>query len=362
MKYARLFAIPLLVLAVMALFAAAFAEDKQGSYKLLTTILVPGNLAGGFDISWVDSASETYYLANRTTTPGTGRIDVVDAEHDKYLYSIPGFAGNRGSRGKNGPAGVLTIHKEHELWAGDGDSTVKVVDLDRKVVTDAIPTGGQFRADELAYDPIHHVILIANDIDTPPFVTFISQERHVVLGHIFYPQAVFPDVAGGQPVNHGMEQPVWDQETSKFYISVPATVTNPNGEVDEIDPRKMKVTRVFPIHTPCGPAGLALIPGQRLMTSCGVVLDVKTGGTVKTISGVGGDEIWFNAGDDRVYFGADPVSVVDAETYQVITYIPVGPTHSVAANRENNHIFVPVTGVGIKVFTESSDQEGENDK
>jgi len=225
MKYARLFAIPLLVLAVMALFAAAFAEDKQGSYKLLTTILVPGNLAGGFDISWVDSASETYYLANRTTTPGTGRIDVVDAEHDKYLYSIPGFAGNRGSRGKNGPAGVLTIHKEHELWAGDGDSTAKVVDLDRKVVTDAIPTGGQFRADELAYDPIHHVILIANDIDTPPFVTFISQERHVVLGHIFYPQAVFPDVAGGQPVNHGMEQPVWDQETSKFYISVPATVT-----------------------------------------------------------------------------------------------------------------------------------------
>jgi YVTN family beta-propeller protein len=77
---------------------------------------------------------------------------------------------------------------------------------------------------------------------------------------------------------------------------------------------------------------------------------------------VAGDEIWFNSGDGRVYFGSDPVSVVDAETFQVITNIPVGPTHSIAANSENNHIFVPVTGVGIKVFAESSDEEGEKGK
>ena len=34
-----------------------------------------------------------------------------------------------------------------------------------------------------------------------------------------------------------------------------------------------------------------------------MVLDVKTGGTLATIAGVGADEIWFNRGDDRVYFG-----------------------------------------------------------
>jgi hypothetical protein len=107
---------------------------------------------------------------------------------------------------------------------------------------------------------------------------------------------------------------------------------------------------------------LALLPGQRLITSCGVVLSVKTGGTLATINGVAGDEVWFNRGDERVYFGLNPLGVVDAETYQVITTITVGPTHSVAANSENNHIFVPVTGVGVKVFSESDDQEGHSDK
>jgi hypothetical protein len=77
----KLFAIPLFVVSLLALFAGAvsFAKEELGPYQLLTTISIPGSLAGGFDISWVDSANETYYLADRTTTKGTGRIDVVDA-------------------------------------------------------------------------------------------------------------------------------------------------------------------------------------------------------------------------------------------------------------------------------------------
>jgi hypothetical protein len=123
--------VPLFVVALLALLAGAvsFAKEELGPYQLLTTIQIPGNLAGGFDISWVDSASERYYLAERTTVKGGGRIDVIDAEHDTFLYSIGGFRGNQGSRFNSGPAGVLVIHKENELWAGDGDSTVKVVDL-----------------------------------------------------------------------------------------------------------------------------------------------------------------------------------------------------------------------------------------
>jgi hypothetical protein len=205
----------------------------------------------------------------------------------------------------------------------------------------SIPTGGSHRADELAFDPVDQVILVANDRDMPPFVTFISVETRTVLGQpIFYPQATA-----------GLEQPVWDGARHLFYLSVPATTANPNGEVDEIDPKTRTVTRMFPITTPCGPAGLVLLPHQRLMTSCGVVLDANTGGTVATIPGVSGDEIWFNSGDGRVYFGNQPVFVVDAETLQVITSFDAGDTHSIAANSENNHIFVPVTSVGVVVFT-----------
>jgi hypothetical protein len=89
----------------------------------------------------------------------------------------------------------------------------------------------------LAYNPIDPTILIANDRDNPPFVTFISQEARAVRGHMFYPQAVFPDVPGAPAVNHGLQQSVWDQQTKKFYMSVPVTSTNINGEVDEIDPK-----------------------------------------------------------------------------------------------------------------------------
>jgi len=353
MQHKTLVAFPVLVLSALTLFVAASADEKIGPYQLIDTILIPGNLSGGFDISWVDSASERYYLAERTATANTGRIDVIDAENDKFLYSITGFVGTQPVSGTSGPNGVLVIQKENELWAGDGDSTVKVVDLGAgaSAVPFAINTGGGKRADELAYDPIDHIIVIANDRDTPPFLTFISQKTRTVLGRLMYPQAT-----------SGLEQTVWDQQTKRFYINVPATNANPHGEVDEIDPQTRMVTRVFPITTPCGPAGLALIPNQHLITSCGVVLDARTGATVATISGVGGDEIWYNPGDDRVYFGANPMGVVDADTNQVVTSIAVGSTHSVAVNSENNHIFVPVTGVGVKVYTDSQDQEGNSGK
>src|ERR1700730_3409793 len=43
--------------------------------------------------------------------------------------------------------------------------------------------------------------------------------------------------------------------TKMFYISIPSTKAHPAGEVDEINPGTMKVTRIF--TTICGPAGLA---------------------------------------------------------------------------------------------------------
>lgn len=352
MGHKQLFALPVLVLvlAALAFFAVASANDKDkiGPYQFLTTIAIPGGGPTSFDISWVDSASERYYLAERTSTPNTGRIDVIDAEHDTFLYSIGGFVGNQGLD-KSGPNGVVVINKLNEAWAGDGDSTVKVVDLAARAVVDTIYTGGTFRADELAYDPLNHMILIANDADTPPFVTFISTKTRTVAGHLAYPQAT-----------GGLEQPVWDRQTKRFYLAVPSTTTNPHGEIDRINPKTMTVTGVFP--TTCNPAGLALLPHQRLMTSCGDVINARTGAPVAHVNGVAADEIWYNPGDERVYFGHNPAAVVDAETYQVITMIAAGPTHSVAADSENNHIFIPVTGMGVKVYTDSEDQEGHSDK
>jgi len=88
------------------------------------------------------------------------------------------------------------------------------------------------------------------------------------------------------------------------------------------------------------------------MTSCGAVVDASTGNVLSPISGVGGDEIWYNPGENRVYFGATggSVGVVDAETNQIVGNIPVNG-RNVAVDSETGRVFVPVAGQGILVFT-----------
>jgi len=119
------------------------------------------------------------------------------------------------------------------------------------------------------------------------------------------------------------------------------------------------------------PQGLALIPRQRLATSCGDIIRIKDGKVLTTVPGVGIDEIWFNPGDERVYYAGGPnfivdpsVPVVDTDTNTLVAVIKVGTpppplrfTHSVAADSELNRIFVPISGVGVKVYTDNEEED-----
>jgi hypothetical protein len=366
-------ALVVVAVSVVVVVRAKDHDDDLGPYRLITTVSIPG-FGNGFDISWVDSEASRYYLADRGNTTVTPtippRIDVINTRSLELLDPLPVHAAG------NGVVAIRTTHDDddrwseegsNEVWVGDAISNVEVIDLASRAVVADIPTGGSHRADELAYDPRHHIILVANDQDSPPFVTFISTTLpRTVLGHLSFPQAVFGKPT---PTNHGLEQPVWNPKTNKFYLSVPGTETNPQGEVDEIDPLKMKVTRVFPAVCNSGeaPQGLALIPRQRLATSCGDIIRIKDGKVLTTIPGVGIDEIWFNPGDERVYYAGGPnfitdpsVPVVDTDTNTVVAVIKVGTpppplrfTHSVAADSELNRIFVPISGVGVKVYTDN---------
>ena len=53
---------------------------------------------------------------------------------------------------------MLTDSGGH-VWAGDGDSTIKVIDLKAMKVTDTIKTGGGTRLDEMAYDPKNMIFI-----------------------------------------------------------------------------------------------------------------------------------------------------------------------------------------------------------
>jgi hypothetical protein len=355
MTRTKLISLPSLLVAGLALSVTATAQNRQlSNYSKIATIPIPGGLTS-FDISWVDSANQRYYLADRGGAKGAGRIDVIDTRTNTFLYSIPetkgavGFVGVVGP-GRSGPNGVVAIPSINELYVGDGDSTVKVVDLTAKAVIAVIPTGGTRRADELAYDSLDHIIMITNPNDSPPFLTFISTDTLAVLGTLTYPAD-----------QSGLEQPVWDGQLKRFLISVPASASR-TGEVDAIDPIAMQITNRYFLN--CSPAGLALGPFQRTMTSCAQVIDARTGNTLAYSAGnadnpIGGDEIWFNPGDNRYYFGSTNVGVVDAETNLPLGFVDTNVgTHSIAVDSQNNHIFVPSPGVGVLVYA----QTGPNDE
>jgi hypothetical protein len=371
----------------------------------------PANPHGGsFDISFVDR--DLYYLADRGFAKGTapGRVDVFDAISDVYLYSIPGFVGNHGSAGgpdpTTGPNGILVLHtgkgwnEKSELWAGDGNSTVKVFDLTKMpptLIAD-IATGDKVwgtatsgnRADELAYDAKDGIIVIANDLPgTPPgskdpFLTFISQKTKTILGTIVYSNSPAcsatscPKGVGPKAVD-GLEQPVWDPGTGLFYLAVPETADHSGGEIDVIDPVKQMIVNRFLLPDGCNPHGLALgpttqRPNHQLGVGCSnstlafphlpftVIIDDRDGDVLATFTQFGGtDEVWFNEGDNRYYHAASnnwsawngtppakvaaPVlGIIDAKSLKWIQNIPGGAgAHSVAANATNNHIFFPLT-------------------
>jgi len=98
------------------------------------------------------------------------------------------------------------------------------------------------------------------------------------------------------------------------------------------------------------------------VNSCGDVFDLSTHTVVKTQTGIFGDEIWYNSGDQRVYFGSF-TPVVDAlPPYDVIPgglpwtgSFPTHFSHSVAVDSVYNHSFVPVSNTGVLVFTDDHD-------
>jgi hypothetical protein len=329
---------PLAFLAIVltSASAGAVANPPPGNTVKLDKIAIPGKPLKVFDISWVDSPTGRYYLADRSN----GAVDVIDGLTNTFSAQIPGFVGFTGKNDSSGPDGVVVTMSGKELWAGDGDSTVKVVDLTANKVVASISTGGKFRADEMAYDPRENLLAVANNADDPPFASLISVPGRVVLKKITFDDST-----------NGAEQPQYDPVTGMFYISVPATKTNPGGEVDVIDPVSKTVTAKYGL-TNCGPNGLAIGPGNQLLAGCGnrhraVIIDRTNGMVIADFSNVGGaDEVWYNAGDNRYYLAETAfqnLGIIDAGGPTVVGEVQTGlGAHSVAADLSSNHIFVPI--------------------
>ncbi len=328
-----------------------------------------------FDISWVDRRGQYYYLADRSNAA----VHILDARRNTYSGRVEGFVGiHPEGNPRSGPNGVLIIESQAEAWVSDGDSTVKIIDLRTREIVATIDTSrepGDKRADEMAYDPRNHIFIVANNEDSPPFVTFIETRTREILGRLNLPHAT-----------DGLEQPVYDAQTGKFLLAVPATNRkgSEGGEIAIIDPLTMELG-AYPIPRVngrnCSPHGLDLGPRHELLIGCSLagdnvltlIMNAGNGEIVKVFTEVGAsDQVWFNPSDDRYYLaarnfpGGAVLGVIDAEKNEWVANIPTAPAaHSVAASRRNEEVFVPFTPVPgdpqcsngcIAIFSEDEDK------
>lgn len=323
-------------------------------YRLITTIqgagVPPPSSFWAFDSSWVDSPHHRYYLADATNR----RVDVVDTRTNRLIETIGSFTGFQGTIGDfshMGPSGITGDEQGH-LFVGDGNSTLKIVDLPSHR-THVVSTGGKGRVDELAYDPIRHLVLATNSADKPPFVSITDIQAHTLLGRLVLPFATA-----------GLEQPVYQH--GRFLLAVPQTDLHQQGEIVTIIVDRQgrpHLAQRHPISLPCQPNGLVTGPHQQVLLGCAVghplIMETDTWKMRATIGQISGetDEVWYNPTDHRFFTAtavgtAHPmVGVIDARTDGWLTSIPTVPfAHSVAVDPPSRHVFVPMAKLGIGVF------------
>jgi hypothetical protein len=375
--------------------------------KCLTAVAIPSSPANktkglqSFDISWVNPDRAEYYLGDRANAG----VTIVDTKKLTFIRTIGGFkgvvlnaAGTAVDNNHSGPDGVVSHGRW--LYAGDGDSTLKVIDLSpssaNNPIKQTISTGGTTRVDEMALTTDGKLLFAANNAEDPPFGTLFRangdapmSSTAIILGHITIDPAIVPPGFG-----LSIEQPAWDPKTQRFYTSVPTIANNPAGcnfgqlpgaitcsggllVTDPLHPKAVEGpfntatgTGVIPL-TACGPNGSTVGPHDNLLLGCTpgnlpgstttLVINATTHNTA-TVNGItGSDEVWFNKGDRRYYLGASKaikpagsplgsgavLGVVDGTSVLIETIPQSSNSHSVAADSKRNRIFVPQVQFGV---------------
>src|SRR2546425_1002164 len=359
--------------------------------KCLTAVQIPGNPLRSYDISWVNPHRAEYYLADRSNAA----IDIIDTRHLTFKRFLGkglfvgvklNTAGTAVNNDISGPDGVVTHGRW--LYAGDGDSTLKVFDLDgpNALAQPALSTGGSTRVDEMALTTDGELLLTVNNAEDPPYANLFaangdrnhSSVREIT--KITINATLFPDTSG-------IEQPTWDPKTKRFYVSVPVLgkpggcgTATCDGGLMVIDPNTVTPgTMVLGAFNPatntgvlqlsnCGPNGATVGPHDNLLLGCTpannptndstLVINATTRHFSHVNGLVGSDEVWFNKGDGRYYTGSNRncrttapcpaasqqtavLGVIDATSVLIETVPQSSGSHSVAADSKRNLIFVP---------------------
>lgn len=336
---------------------ALLGSRERLSFPRVATVQIPGKPLVSFDFGFVDPVLPIYYVADRTN----GGVDLIDTHTNSFVTRITGFTGapvNPDGTPNNAASGPNSVQPTTpgEIWATDGDSSVKVVDLFTQSIVATVSTvlPGQTvaqdqRADGLSYDPADQVMVVQNGDAEPPFITFISTKPsdRRVLGHFVFTNAT------------DIEASVYDPETGMFYLNIAQIGSDPNaGALSVINPRTLTEVKEYPI-TGCNAAGIALAPGQKLLIGCSLnnytpIVSARDGHTIASFPQVGGaDQVAYANGffydaarTNSAANGGASLSVIDAITNKFVENIPSNVSaHVVSADPRTTHIFVPTAAI-----------------
>jgi hypothetical protein len=358
-------------------------SNGDETFSEVTTVQTPTNSTlDGFDISFVDPSIGTYFLSDATDQA----VLAIDTRTKiATLLDAGAFAGSPATcavpHACNGPDGVLTVHTPSgvQVWAGNNPSNIKVLAFPSGNEITTINTGGVLRADEGCWDPEDHLVVFANDSDSPPYLNFISQDTFKIVK-----QLKFDGLPGDGPnATNGIEQCQWNAREHAFYVNVPEVNGNgadvADGNVVVINPHTLQITQTFdiPVAQCAGPQGMAIGPAPQILLGCNAkgppdtgtgaseagtgpqnaaIINEENGHIIQVLPNQGGnDEVWFNPGDGHYALAegshatTDFLGIVDSQPISVDQQIAIaaapasgsGP-HSVAADPVQNEIYLPI--------------------
>lgn len=240
------------VLGVLLFFgfqASLKAQPSTAEYKVIKKINLPGDT--GWDYLSMEASTGRLFVSRGTM------VQVVDVKEGKLVGTIP-----------NTP-GVHRIALAEDLGKGfisDGkDSSVTVFDLKTLNTTAKINVTGR-DPDAILYDPYTQRVFTCNGRTSNS--TVIDAKTDNVIGTI--------------PLSGGPEFSVTDGQ-GRVYINI-----EDKSEIDEIDPKEMKVLNTWSIAPGESPSGLAIDSKNHILFSvCHnklmVVFNAKSGKAITTL-------------------------------------------------------------------------------
>ena len=389
-------------------------------------ISIPPNFGGttnaggvsSFDISYVDPGAHTYILGDRTNKG----VDVIDTR-SQTLTMIAGQGVFKGvvavcavANSCSGPNGVLIVNATTdssgnitggEIWAGDagagltsgpGLHPLQVSAPPSKCSVSStgslianINTGGQFRTDEMCFDPIDNLVMATNNADTPPYANIMDASTKKIVAQI--PSSTTPTALSSASTTRAL---VCSMRRRRNSIASPRaarseTIRFPARSWSSIrKSRSPRISRgfqgqaqgtlspssrtyVIPLTACDGPQGMAIGPAPQILVGCNggpasaqssdasvVINDGSTGGTPGSVIAElpnqdGPDMVDFNP-SSRLYTLAKStktvtnlvgnIGMVSAVTFNADTNISTvatsGGAHSVASDPDSRSTYVPI--------------------